>query len=177
MLTKNFDALMGLILTANGSVVKGQLPVVDVTNFSSYAANQVYSSMPATVYIDFALPANNAGISVGSGGTAATRNDYQLESPITAGLSGLMNRVAGLDANGYPFLQFDIMLTNVSDSDITIREIGYKQSLRVCDTLGGTSIGNRTCLIDRSVLSSAVTIAPGNYAVIRYTLKTVIPSS
>lgn len=177
MLTNNFHALMGLILTANNSVVKGQLPVKDVTNTTRYAANQCNSSMPYTVNTDFTLTANNAGISVGSGGTAATESDYQLESPITSGLSALMNRSSGLDANGYPFIQFDIMLTNTSESSITIREIGYKQSLRASDTLSGTSVSNRVCLIDRSVLGTAVTVGSGSYAVIRYQLKTVIPSA
>ena len=176
MLTKNFHALMALILTSNGNVVKGLLPVTDVTNFSSYAANQCYSSMPGTVYTDFTLAANNAGISVGSGSTAASANDYQLESTITEGISVVMNRVTGKDNSGYPYLRFDIMIANIGESAVTVSEIGYKQSLRVCDTLGGTSIGNRTCLIDRSVLASPVTISPGDYAVIRYILMTVIPA-
>ena len=177
MLTKNFFALMGLILTSNGSVVKGLLPVVDVTGVNSYAANQCYSSFPGSVYLDVTLNANAAGISLGSGNTSATENDYQLESTITSGISAIMNRVTGEDNSGYPYLQFDIMVTNTGESNVSISEIGYKQSLRVCDTLHGTSIGNRTCLIDRSVLANPVTITPGNYAVIRYVLKTIIPAA
>ena len=175
MLTKNFKTFMALVLESNNfSAVKGMLPVKNVSNTVYYAANNINSSMPSSITGDFTMNATAAGISVGSGNTAATEDDYQLESTITSGLSALTNRSCGLDSNGNPYLQFDIMLTNNSGDNIVIKEIGYKQNLRCSNDLNGTSLSNRLCLLDRTVLTNAVTITPGNYAVIRYTLKTII---
>lgn len=176
MLTKNFKALAALILTSNEASYNGQLPIIDVTNSTRYGANNIYSSMPRTVNTDFTLSAAYAGISVGSGSTPAQEADYQLENTITSGISPLLNRAAGVDSNGYPFIQFDIMITNTGSSEVTIREIGYKQAIRCSDVLGSTSLSNRVCLIDRTVFSDDIVIEPNDYAVIRYTLKTIIPS-
>ena len=175
MLTKNFKSFMALVLESNNwGIVKGMFAVKNVQGTTYYVANNINSSMPSSITGDFTLTANNPGISVGSGGTAATEEDYQLESTITSGLNALVNRYCGVDNNGNPFLRFDIMLTNTTQSDITIREIGYKQNLRCSNDLNGTSLSNRTCLLDRTVLTNAVTIEGDSYVVIRYILKTVI---
>lgn len=168
---------MALVLESNNfGAIKGMIAVTGVNATTYYVANNINSSMPSSITGDFTLNASAAGISVGSGNTAATENDYQLENTITSGLSCLINRRCDLDANGNPFLQFDLMLTNTSGADITIKEIGYKQNLRCSDALNGVTLNNRLCLLDRTVLTNAVTIEPGDYAVIRYILKTVIAS-
>lgn len=133
--------------------------------------------MPATVSTGFTPNEAAAGISVGSGSTVATGGDYQLESTITSDITGVvLNTAAGLDSNDYPFVQFDIMISNTGSTDVEIREIGYKQAIRCASASGSTSLENRVCLIDRTVLQNGITIEPQNYAFIRYTLKTIIPS-
>lgn len=175
MLTKNFKTLMNLVLASNSNgAVQGMKAVTGVAGDTVYAANNVNGTLPNSTYTDFTLNANAVGISVGSGNTAATENDYNLESTITSGLTALIQRRCGMDSNGNPFQQFDIMLNNTSDSAITVREIGYKQYLRCATTLGSMNLYSGIFLIDRTVLPTAVTVPVNDYAVIRYTLKTVI---
>ena len=177
MLTSNFRTLMSLVLQSNSNgVVKGMLPIRNVVGDTYYAANQIYNSMPSATNTDFTLNATNTGISVGSGTTAAAESDYQLEAPIVNGLACSLIKSCGLDSDGYPYLQIDMMMLNTSSEPITIAEIGYKQNLRCSNTEFGTSISDRTCLLDRTVLATPVTIAAGDYKIIRYTIKTVIPS-
>ena len=175
MITNNFKTYMALILTANSNgACKGVLPVVDTAGNTRYAANNVYNSMPSETNTNLTLNANERGISFGTGNTTPTANDTNLEEPITSGLAAMITRFNGLDDNGNPFLRFDIVLSNTSDSAITVKEIGYKQYLRCSDTLNGTTINSRSCLLDRSIFASPVTIPVDDYVIIRYTLKTII---
>ena len=82
----------------------------------------------------------------------------------------------GLDDDGNPYLRYDIMVTNVNNiggASITIGEIGYTQNAIV---INAAETGNdRICMmLDRTVLTTPVTLAPQEYALIRYTLKTVV---
>lgn len=175
MITKNFKQFVACILQAtSNSTPYGILPVKNVSG-NTYYVSSYFNNFPRGATETFTLTATTAGISVGSGDTAATENDYQLESTITSGLTAQVNRVVGLDS-GDPYIRYDVMLTNNSANSITINEIGYKQTLSCSDTQGGTGTTSRVCLLDRTVLSSPVVIAAGEYVVIRYTLKTVIPS-
>ena len=175
MITKNFKQIMKCILQSTpNSTPYGWLPVKNVNN-NIYYCSSYFNSYPRSPNETFTLSATTVGFSVGSGDTAATEDDYQLENTITSGLTAQVNRVAEFDNTGNPFLRYDIMLTNNTASDITVREIGYKQNIACSDTQGGTGTTNRVCLIDRTVLAEDVVIAAsGGYQVIRYTLKTVI---
>ena len=178
MLTNNFRTLMSLILQFNSQgAVKGLLPVTNVNGNTYYAANQESSSFPGSTATDPTLTASNPGISFGTGSTAAAESDYQLEAPITSGLAFSLVKSCGLDASGYPYLQFEMMVLSTTDAAITISEIGYKQNLRCSDSQFGTSITARTCLLDRTVFANPVVIPPNDYRIIRYMLKTVIPAS
>lgn len=175
MITNNFKTYMALILSgaANG-ISCGLLPIVNVSGVTYYAANNVYNSMPSDLSQALTLSATERGISFGSGNTAATANDYNLESTITSGLSAFVNRFNALDNNGNPYLQLDIMLSNTSDNPITVKEIGYKQYLRCSDAADSKSLNSRVFLLDRTVLPAPVTIPVNDYVIIRYTLKTII---
>ena len=175
MITKNFKNLLASFLAASGGATNGYLPVKGVNGTTYYVAAYLNDGFPRAVTAGFTNTAANAGISVGRGTTAATEDDYQLESPITSGLSGTLNRTIALDENGNQFVRYDLILTNSTNSDITVGEIGYKQQIRATTAQGATTSNNLyVCLIDRTVLTTPVTIAAGDYAVIRYTLKTVI---
>ena len=177
MITNNFKAYMALILTANSNgACKGVLPVVDTAGNTRYAANNVYNSMPSDTSTNLTLSANERGISFGSGSTAPSASDSNLEATITSGLAAMITRSTGLDDNGNPYLRFDIVLSNTSDSAITVKEIGYKQYLRCSDALNGSTINSRSCLLDRSIFASPVTIPADDYVIIRYTLKTILSS-
>lgn len=103
------------------------------------------------------------GIIVGSGTTPPTIDDYKLESMITAGLS------ASVVAQGTDSYIRILTITNTSDHDITISEIG---------TLGVGYYNQSTSfpmLVDRTVLDTPVTIPAGGIGKIEYEIKINLP--
>ena len=177
MITKNYKNHIYCILACrNDSNAKGMLPIRAYNNTVYYDNGYGYSSFPNNISTNLVTSASSTGIMVGTGTTAPTEDDYKLESQITSGISSSVNRDNGMDSNGNPYVQYDITITNTSSSSITISEIGYQQKIYATTTQGGTSASDRTCLFDRTVLDEPVTIPSGSYGVIRYTLKTIVPS-
>ncbi len=167
MITSNFKKFMLDVLQHSTSNY-GAYPVKTVTNSTRYTVGQIHTS----VTVQVAKVANGNGIQIGSGNTAATENDYKLESQIISGFTASVN-VSNIMDNGTHVLIFDITITNTGDSAITISEIGYVQSVQVASTVGGSGVSGYGFLLDRTVLPNPVTIAVGEYETIRYTLKTV----
>lgn len=174
MLTKNFKNMMAMVLSSV-SGGPGLLPVKDIGGNVRYFGHlQDSSSFPYTRTNSYTANANAVGWTFGSGSTEATEDDWKLESPITGGLSCSASGVRKLDGNGNPYVTWAMTVTNTGSSDITIAEIGYKQNMYCATAEEGTSYGRYVFLIDRTVLTTPITIAVGEYAVIEYTLKTVI---
>lgn len=171
MLTKNFKTQMAMILQRSNNDV-GLLPITAYNGTEYYISPSGIPGINSPTFT-VATSASAAGICIGTGNTAATENDYQLETPITSGFNTSVTQVVALDVSGNPYLQFDITITNTSGAAMTISEIGYRQNVRGSTTQGSAG-SNRVCLFDRTVLSSPVTIPAGENGVIRYTLKTVI---
>lgn len=173
MITNNFRNLMASLLSSRGSS-DGYMECKDVNGNTRYICDQS-GTFPYYTTTSFTLYATSAGVSVGSGTTAAAQTDYQLESPITSGVSGSQTAINGLDEFGNKYIQIDLIITNTGSSSVTIGEIAYKQTFHVTTAQGAsTGATNAVCLVDRTVLATPVTIAAGDYAVIRYTLKTVL---
>lgn len=171
MLLTNFKHMMALILERT-SVNKGLLPVrrYDGTTYYLCANSLPWLSSPA---YGLALSESATGICLGTGNTAATVDDYKLQTQITQGIQAAITQTLEL-ASGDPVLTFDIAVTNTSASDITVREIGYRQTLYASTLLNGGG-GNQSFLLDRTVLAVPITIEAGNVGVIRYSLKTLMP--
>lgn len=120
----------------------------------------------------------NAGFSFGSGNTAPTEDDYFLESQITSGLSSVLTGSSrGVDSNGKLYMEYLFTVTNTSNANITIAEMGITSSWSVCTSASATSASNNNILIDRTVLDTPVTIEPNNSAAIRYRITSDISFS
>ena len=173
MVTRNFLNLLAMALQAGDQT--GKLPVADTTGLVRHLTGGVGSTFPGVVTKAVTTNADAAGISVGTGNTAATENDYQLESTITSGISMVLSEtVYGADSPGYPYVQYKVTVTNTGSDPITVKEIGYKQSLNVAKYPGMTiGAGNAVCLLDRTVLDTPVTIAAGDAGIITYKLRTI----
>jgi hypothetical protein len=170
MLTNNFNAMIAIVLQ-RCSTYKGLLPIT-AYNGTQYWINP--GTNLSSVTMTLTTSASGTGICVGTGNTAAAATDYQLESPITSGLTASVTQMVGVDGSGNPYLTFDVTITNTGSASVTIKEIGYRQNLSGATENGGSSVSNRVCLLDRTVLDEPVTIAAGGIGTIRYTLKTVI---
>lgn len=174
MRTKNFLNLMALVFE-RCNITKGLLPCKDYTGATYYITPNTFgSAFPYSATQTLTTSASSTGFCVGSGTTAATENDYNLESQITSGISSSVVVNPYLDDNNDPCVDFDLTITNTGSTPLTIAEIGYKQNIYCTTAQGGTSASYKLCLLDRTVLDQPVTIPASDYAVIRYTIKTDI---
>lgn len=174
MVTRNFKALLAQALQSSAAV-KGELEIFDVNGLARYLTSG--SSFPSSRTSTFTNSASSAGISIGTGTTPATENDWNLESTITSGVNvSVTDTVAEMEADESPVLTYKLTVTNTGSAPITVAEIGYKQSLQAVTYPGyATGASGYVALIDRTVLSPALTIAAGDAAVIEYKLKTTTP--
>ncbi|MEM4959847.1 MAG: hypothetical protein QXX12_08275 [Nanopusillaceae archaeon] len=115
--------------------------------------------------MDLVAPIENDdyGILVGRGTNPVSYDDYELEDQITyldiyyGEMEGhLISRPDGKEA-----IVISRTFTNSSSGDVTIREVGLAFHTR-------TIYDRYFFLIDRTVLSSPITLKPGQSAVIRY---------
>lgn len=174
MLTKNFKNMMALVLQSRNNSGVGLLPVTATNGTTYYATGYFSGTFPAsfTATLQNAMASN--GIGFGSSDLAESENDYTLQNPITSGLTATITTSSGMDGTA-PYLQYDIVVNNTSNADITINEVCYKQNIYASTTLGAASSNsNRVCMLDRTVLDAPVMIEAGGAASIRYTLKTMI---
>lgn len=107
------------------------------------------------------------GVYFGSGRTPATRDDYTLESPITSGMTAVSRGHALFkEKDGLYVYEQRFELTNTSDSNITVREMG--QIRTVSYYYNSSSTYNYPVLMDRTVLDEPVDFAPGETKLITY---------
>lgn len=173
MITNNFYNLIKMQL-AKTSTNKGLLPVTAVDGVTYYLSNAITTaSFPYAATNSFALVAANAGVSIGTGSTAATVNDYQLEATITSDVWQTCMLDTGLDGDGKAYVAYELIVKNTGETNLTIAEVGYKQPLYAATAQGGTSSAVRVCLLDRTVLDTPLVLAPGEFGEITYKLRTV----
>lgn len=173
MITKNFKALMACMLQSNGSVAtKGYMPVKNVSGTTGYLGFY-YAAFPYSLYKNVSF-SSAPGIIVGRGDTPATEDDYALESIITSGLTASNStQTNGID-DGNPYLEYLFTLTNTTGSDIVVKEIGYLQFFQTATASGANASNYGSYLIERTVLSTPVTVPANDSAAIKYRLKTVL---
>lgn len=115
----------------------------------------------------------NTGFYVGSGSTAATDEDYFLESPITSGIYWNLEQTY-IDVNlstGNLRRNWRFVITNnLSATPITIREIGYIGE-GMCYDQSGDYRQWRNFLIDRTVLGTALVIQPNESGSLKYSIE------
>ncbi len=78
----------------------------------------------------------------------------------------------GAENPWYPYIKYDLTVTNTSANPLVVTEIGYKQTLSTSRYLGSTARENAVLLLDRCVLDTPVTIAPGDAGIVTYRLQT-----
>ena len=170
MVTKNFKNILAMALESGNNM--GCLKCTAVTGVIGYLSGNF--GFPASPTTTLTNNDSAAGISVGTGTTAATEDDYNLEDTLTSGVNlTLTGTEYGADSPWYPYVQYSITITNTGSSTVTVTEIGYKQTVGLKKTIGSTvAAANSVVLIDRTVLDSPVTISPGDAGIVTYKLRT-----
>lgn len=171
MVTRNFLNILAMALQAGSD--RGGVPGRAVNGeFRYFNGTLSFLSSPTKAVTK---DANAAGISVGIGSTAATEDDWQLENTLTTGINITLTETAyGNDAPGIPYVQYKVTVTNTGSDPITVKEIGYKQTVGSVKYPGAPNdSGTIVFLLDRTVLDTPVTIAAGDAGIITYKLRTI----
>ena len=178
MVTKAYKCLVAMMLSTSGSNnPKGTIKAKNIIG-TDYYLGPKYSAFPYSYSQMVQVSGNNAGIYIGSGNSPESDSSYALESKISSGFTANTPTVTcDNDANDNPVINFDFTITNTGASDLVIKEIGYAQDLKATTTKGGYVTSQATFLLDRTVLSNPITIPAGEYAAVRYTLKSIVPAS
>lgn len=111
------------------------------------------------------------GVKFGDGDTPVTFNDYKLSGNLIRTISVTKIQQHSADVAGEKVFQMVYTLTNTSDTDVTIKEIGI-----VCSAYYASNYSH-TILIERTVLDSPVTISPASVGQITYTIKLKHPTT
>ena len=132
MVTKHFKRYAGSMLLSSNSMspVLSGVPI-RATDSSTYYISSISNGncFPQSVVSNYTTNLNNSGIMLGSGTTAATEDDFRIESPIPSGLSVNITRSFSLDADGNPSEHFLLAVTNTSSASITVSEVCYQQNI------------------------------------------------
>lgn len=168
---------MGFNLWLDSSSTPAYIPIKRPNGTKSWARgpiniNQMKSlCLPAdSNSINYYYTTDYHGIKVGAGNTSPGIDDYCLESMITSGLSMTVTSVTRSAIDETPSITLVISVTNTSNSDITIKEIGYQGSVNGTNIKGATSQTTYYPLLDRTLLDSPITIPSNETATISYTL-------
>ncbi|MEM4819356.1 MAG: hypothetical protein QXQ91_03515 [Nanopusillaceae archaeon] len=165
-LVRNFiRALYGLMTAAQASF--NVITLTDITG-----ATFGYPNLAAGGYPIFNVGAGSGetrfGIVVGSGTSPVSYTDFRLASLIPHGTGSGQLFYSNTEyalltlPDGTHVISFTRTFTNQSPGDVTINEVGLGFHVTVP---GPTS---RYVLIERTVLSSPITLSPNQSAVIRY---------
>ena len=169
MVTRNFLNILAMALQSGSQ--KGCLQVHDIGGNSRFLSGVF--GFPYNPTQSFTLDAAAAGISIGTGTTPASEDDFQLEATITSGVNVVLTSTEyGAENPWYPFLKYDLTVTNTGANPLVVSEIGYKQNASVTKVIGSTARANKVFLLDRCVLDTPVTIAPGDAGIVTYRLQT-----
>lgn len=148
---------------------------VKAWNGNTYYINGINSTMSKTLVNSLGVTHN--GFAFGSGNSAESEDSYTLDSIISSGISASFAESDEKDmASNKRMHHINITVTNNGGSEITIKEVGiFNYPIGTATTRGSTVITSSSykhdILIDRTVLASPVTIAPGASALIRYTFE------
>lgn len=113
----------------------------------------------------------NQGVSIGTGDTAATDEDVNLESIITTGITAATPiATKGMDGDKC-FVTLRYVLSNTTSADIVIKEVGLKIQVAAATSAGSSSSTNIVVLVDRTVLATPLTVPASSNAVLEYTLE------
>ena len=172
MLTKNFHNLIGSMLQSNALTAKGMLPITDVYGMQGFTIGQ-FSQFPYARTASYTANRYAAGITIGTGSKTEDQSDFNLESPLkNADASVTLTSTSVITDNGEPYLRYNVTVTNVSSDELTLTEICYKQTVTRATVYEGSATENVVVMLDRTLITPPVTIAPSEAAVIEYRLRT-----
>lgn len=158
-------------ISSSGDGSKAYITSKTVGNNTAYINAFSYTHSNNSVQIRALSESENySGIYIGSGDAPESENSYTLANVITSGCSGSAATETHYDADSNTLLfRITITISNTSAAEIVIKEIGKVIVSNTAPALGqATSTPRKQILVDRTVLTTPVTISAGEAGVIFY---------
>lgn len=177
MILRNFYTLLGIYLLGDGTSTNTEISVKNTSgtekflklknNHMTIGTQNNYSPTLLAV----ATTATTYGVMFGTGDTPVTFDDYKLSGTwLTSGFTYLKNSTCTVDETGIETTA-TYTITNNSDADITIKEVGLRALQHSTD--GGLA----QVLVERTVLDAPVVIEPGGVGQVHYTVRYDFPTA
>ncbi len=172
--TRNFYKAFAVGVTG-ASTLPGVIDYTGVERFGAYESHYEDVHMIGTTTSNKNDPymgrvqtglTGNGGVIFGSGNEPESLDDYKLSGDILSTFTHSYALTNERDETGATLTGL-FTLTNTSDSDITVGEVG----------LITKKIGSSTVLIHRSALESPVTIPAGGVGQVTYTIRMNYPTA
>lgn len=171
MITKWFKNVMsaqyfgGVLQGSGSSGYAYNKPVKDRSNTTYYASHDL------KVSTTMGFSTTTSGVIIGTGNTAATDEDIDLESQILSGITA-SSPVVTKGMNGTKcFIKLRYVLTNTTNADIVVKEVGLRGTAQVAASAGATTTSSKYLLYDRTVLASSLTVPASSSAALEYTIE------
>ena len=140
------------------------------TGETKYTQGKPYSGAPMGTLITSAVSQESQGVVIGSGTDPESETSYALSNQIHENISGTVTSSTEYDStNNVLTERLTITVNNNGATDITINEIGFITNFATANKGSNVSSSPRfACLMDRTVLTTPVTIAANTAGVIYY---------
>ena len=170
MLTKNFYSFVlikGLKRNIPNSLTTTNGTVRDHSYYYNDTSDWIFNAMSS-----FNTRDTDYGVRIGTGTTPATVGDYNLEVPITAGVSfnNSSSTVFNMDDDGCSVYATS-GVTNTGTETLSVSEIGLFAKLYYAS---GTMC---VAMVDRTVLDEPIVINPGETKQLTYTIRMNYPTA
>lgn len=186
MFLKNWYNILGTIIMADGTATaNGRMYAVDFKGAGKYVINEIYNVVSLYEKAMFqpmfpsSAASNHFGVVFGDGSVEPTLDDYKLSGTILlasdASATGTCVSTMNSDT-GEASLTGTYTITNKRDTDIVIREVGIMLNVKGASTATG-SASNSYFMVERTLLDEPVTISPGGFGQVVYTVKMNFPTT
>lgn len=171
MLTDNYEKFRISMFTGVGQTFKScsgttftNTPMHSgLSDIGQHMSKAVIGALPTSTGSQY-LTNGFGGVYFGTGSTPAWKGNITLESPITSGITTTSagRSVAVKEADGRYSYTSLFSLSNTTSAEINIYEIG------MFIPISSASSTYHCCLVERTVLSEPITIAPGSSKLVTY---------
>lgn len=168
MLTNNFYQAMRSYMSGKtlGSVLKTK---ANTTIDCYFDMTSVSFGNPVSVFSSQTVSTGGSGIAFGTGNVPPSLDDYWLSGDSISTISILARSANTSFGDGSLRISSDLTVKNTSSTDtIVINEMGFMAYVYTAKSSGGY------VLVDRTVLDTPLTLAPGEQGVITHTLNWTI---
>ena len=177
MITQNFINILYEMHSAQVEKISG-LPAKDVYGITRYLVNSFGTGTSFNSSLSISYSNKDAGISIGTDNTSASKDDYNLKNTLTSNEVTLtmVDTICEIDGNNNFNFICVLGIRNKTNNTININEVGWKANIYVSRFPFQRESGITTpILLDRTILETPLTLNSNETGTIKYQIRNNIP--